>query len=85
MINLYLYFLVQILLVLWMKLKNAFISPLFFEHSFKKLFIIFNTKNILLFLIKSKKKFFKFLEKFNFSDNKLINYFDFLHFELDCV
>ena len=57
------------------EIKEAFISPLFFEHSFKKLSTIFLTKNILLFLINNKKKFFKFFEKLSFSDNNLIFYF----------
>ena len=53
------------------EIKEALISPLFFEHNLKKLSTIFLTKNILLFLINNKKKFFKFFEKLNFSDNKL--------------
>ena len=52
------------------EIKEAFTSPLFFEHNFKKLSIIFDTKNILLFSIKREKKFFKFLEKLNFLDTK---------------
>ena len=37
----------------------------------KKILDSFLIKNILLFLINNKKKFFTFLEKLNFSDNKL--------------
>ena len=57
------------------EIKEAFTSPLFLEHNFKKLSMIFDTKNILLFSIKREKKFFKFLEKFNFSDNRLLTLF----------
>ena len=47
----------------------------FFEHNFKKLSIIYDTKNILFFSIKREKKFFKFLEKLNFLDNKSLTLF----------
>ena len=45
------------------EIKEALISPLFFEHNFKKLSKIFLTKNNLLFSANNKKKFFKFFEK----------------------
>ena len=57
------------------EIKEAFTSPLFLEHNFKKLSMIFDKKNIRLFSIKREKKFFKFLEKLNFSDNKLLTLF----------
>ena len=47
---------------------EALISPLFFEHNLKKLSVIFLTKKNLLFLINSKKKFFKFFVKSSFSE-----------------
>ena len=57
------------------EIKEAFTSPLFLEHNFKKLSIIFDTKNILRFSIKSEKKFFKFFEKLNLLDNKSFTLF----------
>ena len=48
------------------EIKEALISPLFFEHNFRKLFKIFLTKNILFFIINNKKKFFKFFVNPNF-------------------
>ena len=45
------------------EIKEALISPLFLRQSFKKLSIILEIKNILLFSINNKKKFVKFLEK----------------------
>ena len=56
------------------EIKEALISPLFLRHNFKKLSIIFEIKKILLFSINNKKKFFKLLEKFNFSVNWFITF-----------
>ena len=49
-------------------IRSALISPLFLVHSFRKLFKILLTKNILFFLINYKKKFFKSFEKLNSLD-----------------
>ena len=57
------------------RLLSPEIHSNFLEHNLKKLSEIFFTKNILLFSINNKKKFFKFLEKPKFSDNRLITLF----------
>ena len=53
------------------EINDAFTSPLFCEHNFKKLSIIFSTKNILLFSINKSIKFFKFFETFKFEYIKI--------------